>query len=77
VSVVASTLSAGWAGVCGLIVEGQLVDFYRHSLPHHVVAFLLIGAAKVANGSPDGPASPRVLGKRWVGPAIAWISHRC
>src|SRR5262249_13457499 len=47
VSVVASTLSAGWDDVQGLIVEGRLADFYRHSSPLHVVAFLLNGTTQV------------------------------
>jgi hypothetical protein len=41
VSVVASTLSAGWDGVQALIVQGRLGDLYGHSSPLHVVAFLL------------------------------------
>jgi AraC family transcriptional regulator len=47
VSVVASTLSAGWDDVQGLVVEGRLADFYRHSSPRNVVAFLLCGTTKV------------------------------
>src|SRR5690349_8941048 len=47
VSVVASTVSAGWDGVQALIVDGQLADCYRHSSPLHVVAFLLNGTTKV------------------------------
>jgi hypothetical protein len=42
VSVVASTVSAGWDDVQALIVEGRLAEFYRHFSPLHVVAFLLI-----------------------------------
>ena len=47
VSVVASTVSAGWDGVQALIVDGQLSDFYRYSSPLHVVAFLLNGTTRV------------------------------
>jgi AraC family transcriptional regulator len=47
VSVVASTLVAGWASVRGLVLEGRLTDFYRHSLPLHVVAFFLSGTTMV------------------------------
>jgi AraC family transcriptional regulator len=47
VSVVASTVSAGWDGVQAWIVDGQLSDFYRHSSPLHVVAFLLNGTTRV------------------------------
>jgi AraC family transcriptional regulator len=47
VSVVASTVSASWADLQGLIVEGRLADFYRHSMPFHVVSFFLSGTTKV------------------------------
>jgi hypothetical protein len=47
VSVVASSVSAGWDGVQALIVDGRLAEFYRHSSPLHVVAFLLNGTTRV------------------------------
>jgi hypothetical protein len=47
VSVVASTVAAGWEGVQAVVVDCQLADFYRHSSPLHVVAFLLNGTTRV------------------------------
>jgi hypothetical protein len=47
ISVVASTISAGWDGVQALVVDGRLAEFYRHSSPLHVVAFLLNGTTRV------------------------------
>jgi hypothetical protein len=47
VSVVASTVSAGWDGVQALIVDCQPADCYRHGSPLHVVAFLLNGTTTV------------------------------
>ena len=47
VSLVASTISAGWGDVQGLIVEGRLADFYHHSSQLHAVAFLLSGTTQV------------------------------
>jgi hypothetical protein len=47
VSVVASTVSAGWDGVQALIVDCQPADCYRHASPLHVVAFLLNGTTTV------------------------------
>src|SRR5262249_15070385 len=47
VSLVASTISAGWGDVQGLIVEGPLADFYHHSSRLHAVAFLLGGTTQV------------------------------
>jgi AraC family transcriptional regulator len=47
VSVVASAVSAGWADIQGLVFEGRLTEFYRHSLPLHVVAFFLSGTTMV------------------------------
>ncbi|HZW29863.1 MAG TPA: AraC family transcriptional regulator [Isosphaeraceae bacterium] len=43
----ASTMSAGWGDVQGLIVEGRLTDFYPHSSRLHAVAFLLSGTTQV------------------------------
>jgi AraC family transcriptional regulator len=47
VSVVASAVSAGWPDVRGLLLEGRLIDFYRHSSPLHVIAFFLSGSTMV------------------------------
>jgi AraC family transcriptional regulator len=47
VSIVASTISAGWSDVQAWIVEGRLADFYHHSSRLHAVAFLLSGTTQV------------------------------
>src|SRR5262245_48075573 len=47
VSIVASTISAGWSDVQAWIVECRLADFYHHSSRLHAGAFLLSGTTQV------------------------------
>jgi AraC family transcriptional regulator len=47
ISIVASTASAGWTRVHGVIVEGHLDDFYRYNAPDPVIAFLLSAMTQV------------------------------
>jgi AraC family transcriptional regulator len=47
VTVVASTLTSGWAEVLALIVEGTVTSFHSHSSSLHTVAFHLSGTTMV------------------------------
>jgi AraC family transcriptional regulator len=46
-SVVASTSSAGWENVHGVILDGRVEDFFDYSSPFPIITFLLKGVTRV------------------------------
>ncbi len=47
ISIAASTVTAGWQGLTGFVVEGHLADFYRYTSADTVIAFHLNAATRV------------------------------